>query len=157
MPESNATLTSCVCENCGSNITVLGDSSFHLHLPKRTPDSLFHQQELSRVAHKERSTIVDAANIKEALVRARAPQVAVWVLSEPAFLEDACHLLIGVVQLAPGVKNTNVGFDLYRRLQKHILRLSPTVVAVRCLRAGIGKSEVKIMTGRGIVRTEYRF
>lgn len=63
---------------------------------------------------KEWNTIADAANIKEALVLARAPQVGVWVPSEPVFLADACHLLIiGVVQLSPCVKNTKAGFDLY--------------------------------------------
>ncbi|CAM9846328.1 unnamed protein product, partial [Laminaria digitata] len=99
-------------------------------------------KELSLAALREPSSIEGAARAKEALVRARAPEAAVWVLSDPDFLEDACHLLVGLVKLGRGAAGTDAGPGLCRGLQRHVLRLSPAVVAVRCLRANIGHQEI---------------
>lgn len=65
-----------------------------------------------------------------------------WVLSEPAFLEDACHLLVGLVKLGRGAASADAGPALRRGVQRHVLRLSPAVVIVRCLRANIGHEQV---------------
>lgn len=75
-------------------------------------------------------------------MRARAPEAAVWVLSDPAFLENACRLLGGLVTLGRGAAGAAAGPGLHRRLQQHVLRLSPAVVVVRCLRANIGHEQV---------------
>lgn len=99
-------------------------------------------QELSLAALREFPNIENAAKAKETLLGARAPETAVWVLSDPSFLEDACRLLMGVVKLGRGAGSTEAGFDLCRRLQHHVLLMSPVVVAVGCIRANIGPPEV---------------
>ncbi|CAM9449076.1 unnamed protein product [Hapterophycus canaliculatus] len=93
-------------------------------------------------ALREPRNIEDAAKAKEALLRARAAEAAVWVLPDPDFLEDACRLLTGLVKMGHDAGGTEAGFSLCRRLRKHVLQLSPAVVAVRCLRANIGPPEV---------------
>lgn len=95
-------------------------------------------------ALREPRNIEDAARAKEALLRARAAEAAVWVLSDPHFLEDASALLIGLVKLGHDVGGTEAGFSLCRRLRLFALHLSPAVVAVRCLQASVGPPEVKI-------------
>lgn len=92
----------------------------------------------------EPRNIADAAKAKEALLRAQAPEAAVWVLSEPVFIEDACHLLVGLLKLGRGAGGTEAGFDICRGVQRHILKLSPAVVVARCLRAEIGQPEVRL-------------
>ncbi|CAN0188560.1 unnamed protein product [Scytosiphon promiscuus] len=99
-------------------------------------------KELSMTALREPRNIEDAAKVKEALLRARAAEAAVWVLPDPDFLEDACRLLTGLVKLGHDAGRTEAGFGLCRRLKKHVLQLSPAVVAVRCLRANAGPPEV---------------
>lgn len=94
------------------------------------------------MALREPRDIEAAARDKESLLRARAPEAAVWVLSEEAFLPDACQLLLGFVKLGRSVGGTEAGFDLTRRLQRHILLMSPAVVVVRCIRENIGQPEV---------------
>ena len=76
------------------------------------------------------------------LLRARAAEAAVWVLSDPNFLEDACRLLVGLVKLGATVGRTEAGFGLVRKLRLFVLQLSPAVVAVRCLRGNVGPPEV---------------
>ncbi len=66
-----------------------------------------------------------------------------WVLSDPNFLEDSCHLLMGLVKLNASAAVTEAGFDLCRRLRLFVLQLSPAVVAVRCLRGKVGPQEVR--------------
>lgn len=100
-------------------------------------------QTLSLAALREPRNIEDAAKAKEVLLRARAAEAAVWVLSDPNFLEDACRLLVGLVKLGATAGGTEAGFDLCRRLRLFVLQLSPAVVAVRCLRGNVGPSEVR--------------
>lgn len=79
------------------------------------------------------------------LLRARAAEAAVWVLSDPHFLEDACRLLVGLVKLGTTAGGTEAGFGLCRRLRLFVLQLSPAVVAVRCLRGNVGPPEVSYL------------
>lgn len=65
-----------------------------------------------------------------------------WVLSDPAFLEDACRLLVGLVKLGRRAAGAEAGPGLRRGIQRHVLRLSPAVVVVRYLRANIGHEQV---------------
>ena len=99
-------------------------------------------QELSLAALREPRNIEDAAKAKEVLLRARAAEAAVWVLSDPTFLEDACRLLVGLVKLGAAAGGTEAGFSLCRRLRLFVLQLSPAVVTVRCLRGSVGAPEV---------------
>ena len=94
-------------------------------------------------ALREPRNIEDAAKAKEVLLRARAAEAAVWVLSDPDFLEDACRLLVGLVKLNAAAAGTEAGFALCRKLRLFVLQLSPAVVAVRCLRGKIGPPEVR--------------
>lgn len=89
--------------------------------------------------------IEDAAKAKEVLMRARAPEAALWVMSDSGFRDDACHLLMGLVKLGRGAGGTEAGFNLCRRLQRHVLQLSPAVVVVRCLLESIGSPEVNMI------------
>eukprot|EP00903_Cladosiphon_okamuranus_P006046 g5963.t1 len=98
-------------------------------------------KELSLAALREPRNIEDAAKAKEMLLRARAAEAAVWVLSDPDFLEDACRLLAGLVKLGAIAGGTEAGFSLCRRLRLFVLQLSPAVVVVRCLRGNIGPPE----------------
>lgn len=100
-------------------------------------------------ALREPRNIEGAATAKEALLRARAAEAAVWVLSDPTFVEDASALLIGLVKLEHGIGGTEAGFGLCRRLQLFVLHLSPAVVAVHCLQKSVGHSEVTICIGSG--------
>ncbi|CAM9314056.1 unnamed protein product [Pylaiella littoralis] len=98
-------------------------------------------KQLSLAALREPRNIEDAARAKEALLRARAAEAAVWVLSDLNFLEHASALLIGLVKLGRDVGGTEAGFGLCRRLRLFVLHLAPAVVAVRCLQASIGPPE----------------
>lgn len=100
-------------------------------------------QELSLAALREPRNIEDAAKAKEMLLRARAPEAAVWVLSDPNFLEHACRLLVGFVKLGATTGGAEAGFGLCRRLRLFVLQLSPAIVAVRCLRRNVGPPEVR--------------
>ena len=125
----------------------------HAHRPPR------RTQELSLAAGREPPNIEGAARAKEVLIRARAPEAAVWVLSDPAFLEDACRLLVGLVTLGRGAAVAEAGPGLCHGLQRHVLRLSPAVVVVRCLRANIGDQQVNgamsLQYGATTVRCHY--
>ncbi|CAM9535261.1 unnamed protein product [Ectocarpus sp. 12 AP-2014] len=99
-------------------------------------------KELSMAALRAPRNIEDAAKAKILLLRSRAAEAAVWVLADTNFLEDACRLLMGLVQLGHDAGHSEAGFGLCRRLRLFVLQLSPAVVAVRCLRASVGPPEI---------------
>ncbi|CAM9833331.1 unnamed protein product [Ectocarpus fasciculatus] len=99
-------------------------------------------KELSMAALRAPRDIEAAAKVKILLLQSRAAEAAVWVLSDPTFLENACRLLIGLVQLGRDAGHSEAGFSLCRRLRLFVLQLSPAVVAVRCLRASVGPPEI---------------
>lgn len=53
------------------------------------------------------------------------------------------------VQLGHDAGHSEAGFGLCLRLRLFVLQLSPAVVAVRCLRASVGPSEVGVWRVRG--------
>lgn len=101
------------------------------------------KQDLASAALRRPRFLEKAAREKESLLRARAPEAAVWVLTEDDLVGDACRLLLGFLKLERAVGATEIGFDLGRRLQKHVLALSPAVPIVRCFREGVGQPEVR--------------
>lgn len=95
--------------------------------------------------HRDPRGIKEEVTGKEALLRARAPEAAVWVLAQPEFVNDACCFLLGFVKLGCAARVTGATTDLRRRLQRHVLALSPAVAVVSCLCASIGQVEVRVV------------